>query len=187
MLWAEIKMSRISFDQSFHESTVWIALRRLDKNDKRVVALREVSIPSATQVSMVTEIITSSFRLNSLNLILKIRNHHGHLIPLNCSIPANSKHTPHVLEVTRVFQHVRPKPRTVPMTVINKSMKTRLQAIDRRMQKLNDVLPQIKPRHNEKLMQEIESLKQKLTFLYQRMQVADSHSWKGTLSRAPLW
>ncbi|XP_054588651.1 uncharacterized protein si:zfos-1056e6.1 isoform X3 [Nothobranchius furzeri] len=152
---------------------------------------------------MVTEIITSSFRLNSLNLILKIRNHHGHLIPLNCSIPANSKHTPHVLEVTRVFQHatasedviicscdfvaVRPKSRTVPTTVINKSMKTRLQAIDRRMQKLNDLLPQIKPRHNEKLMQEIESLKQKLTFLYQRMQVADSHSWKGMPSRAPLW
>ncbi|KAM4602928.1 uncharacterized protein ACJ7VT_019482 [Polymixia lowei] len=108
-------------------------------------------------------------------------------MPLNSSIPANSKHMPYVLEVAKIFQHVCPKPRTIAMTVINKSMKTRLQTIDRRLQRLENLLPQIKLRRNEKLNQEIESLNQKLRFLHKRMQVADSHNWRGVLTRAPLW
>ncbi|KAM3876939.1 uncharacterized protein ACN63O_011633 [Diretmus argenteus] len=118
---------------------------------------------------------------------LQIRNHRGCLIPLNSSLPANSKHMPYVLEVAKIFQHVHPKPRIIAMTVINKSMKTRLQTIDRRIQRLEDLLPQIKLRHHEKLNQEIESLNQKLRFLHKRMQVADSHGWRGVLTRAPLW
>ncbi|KAM9336604.1 uncharacterized protein ABDE67_019637 [Symphorus nematophorus] len=120
-------------------------------------------------------------------MIIQIRNHRGCLIPLNNSIPANSKHMPYVLEVAKIFQHVRPKPRTIPMTVINKSMKTRLQTIDRRIQRLEELLPQIKLRRSEKLSQEIECLSQKLRFLHKKMQVADSRSWKGVLTRAPLW
>ncbi|GAA6217682.1 uncharacterized protein si:zfos-1056e6.1 [Lates japonicus] len=180
-------MSNASFDKSSRVSKVWIALRRLDKNDDRVVALREVSIPPAADVTVIIQIITTPFGLNSSDVIFKIRNHRGCLIPLNNSIPANSKHMPYVLEVAKIFQHVRPKPRTIPMTVINKSMKTRLQTIDRRIQRLEDLLPQIKLRRNEKLGQEIECLNQKLRFLQRRMQVADSHSWKGVLTRAPLW
>ncbi|XP_038135580.1 uncharacterized protein si:zfos-1056e6.1 isoform X2 [Cyprinodon tularosa] len=154
---------------------------------EEVAALREVSFPLGAPGNIIKQIITDTFGLNSPDVVLKMRNHRGHLIPLNGSIPANSKHTAHVLEVTRFFQHVRPKPRTIPMTVINRSMKTRLQAVERRIQRLNDLLPQIKLQHNEKLMQEIECLNQKLRFLYRKMQVADSHSWKGALIRAPLW
>ncbi|XP_071346265.1 uncharacterized protein [Trachinotus anak] len=180
-------MSNAGFEKSSRISKTWIALRRLDKNDDRVVALREVSIPPAADVTMITQLITTTFGLNSSDVILKIRNHRGCLIPLNSSIPANSKHMPYVLEVAKIFQHVHPKPRTVPMTVINKSMRTRLQTIDRRIQRLEDLLPQIKLRRNEKLCQEIECLNQKLKFIQKRMQVADSHSWKGVLTRAPLW
>ncbi|KAM8895153.1 uncharacterized protein AB9W97_011418 isoform 2-T2 [Spinachia spinachia] len=177
-------MSNVSVDQSPRVAKVWIALRRLDKNDDRVVALREVSIPAAAEVN---KIITTTFGLNSCDVIFKLRNNRGCLIPLNSSIPANSKHMPFVLEVAKIFQHVRPEPRTVPMTVINKSMKTRLQTIDRRIQRLEELLPQIELRRNEKLSQEIECLNQKLRFLHKRMQVVDSHSWKGVLTRAPLW
>ncbi|XP_035863571.1 uncharacterized protein si:zfos-1056e6.1 [Sander lucioperca] len=180
-------MSNASFDKSPRGSKAWIALRRLDKNDDRVVALREVSIPPAAEVTMIIQIITTTFGLNTSDVIFKIRNHHGCLIPLNSSIPANSKHMPYVLEVAKIFQHVCPKPRTIPMTVLNKSMKTRLQTIDRRIQRLEELLPQIKLRRNEKLSQEIECLNQKLRFLHKRMQVADSRSWKGGLTRAPLW
>ncbi|XP_071756127.1 uncharacterized protein LOC139912265 isoform X1 [Centroberyx gerrardi] len=180
-------MSTISFDKSQRLSNAWIALRRLDKNDDRVVALREVPIPRGAEVTMVKQIITSAFGLNPTDFIIKIRNHRGCLIPLNSSITSNSKHMPYVLEVAKIFQHVRPKPRTIAMTVINKSMKTRLQTIDRRIQRLEDLLPQIKLRRSEKLNQEIESLNQKLRFLHKRMQVADSHSWRGVLTRAPLW
>ncbi|XP_022075348.1 uncharacterized protein si:zfos-1056e6.1 isoform X2 [Acanthochromis polyacanthus] len=190
-------MSTITPDKAPHLPKVWIALRRFDRNvkgsgimstsDERVVALREVSFPSATDTTTIIQILTNTFGLNASNVVFKIRNHRGCLIPLNSSIPANSKHVPYVLEVAKIFQHVQPRPRTIPMIVINKSMKTRLQTIDRRIQRLNDLLPQIKLRHNEKLTQEIECLSQKLKFLHKRMQVADSHSWKGVLTRAPLW
>ncbi|KAM3624810.1 uncharacterized protein V6R79_001865 [Siganus canaliculatus] len=136
---------------------------------------------------MIIQIISTTFGLDSTNAIFKIRNHGGCLIPLNDSIPANSKHMPYVLEIAKIFQHVQPKPRNLPMTVINKSMRTRLQAIDRRIQRLEELLPQIKLRRNEKLNQEIECLNQKLKFLHKRMQVADSRNWKGFLTRAPLW
>ncbi|KAA8589600.1 hypothetical protein FQN60_012965, partial [Etheostoma spectabile] len=107
-------MSNVSFDKSPRESKAWIALRRLDKNDDRELALREVSVPPAAEVTTILQIITTTFGLNTSDVIFKIRNHRGCLIPLNGSIPANSKHI------------------TIPMTVLNKSMKTRLQTIDRR-------------------------------------------------------
>ncbi|XP_041649284.1 uncharacterized protein si:zfos-1056e6.1 [Cheilinus undulatus] len=182
-----IKMSHLSLENNRRVSKVWIALRRLDKNDDRVIALREVSIPPSAEASVIIEIITTTFCLDCSDVILKIRNHHGFLIPLNNLIPANSKHIPYVLEVAKIFQHVRPKPRTIPMTVLNRSMKTRLQTIDRRIQRLEELLPQIKLRHHEKLTEEIECLSQKLRFLHKRMQVAESRSWKGMLTRAPLW
>ncbi|KAF7662402.1 hypothetical protein LDENG_00236400 [Lucifuga dentata] len=187
-------MSDVTFGKSQRTSKVWIALKRFDKNDDRVVALRDVSFPLPAEPTTVRQIITSAFGLDASDIIFKIRNHHGRLIPLNSSIPANSKHIPYVLEVAKIFQHVYPKPRTIPMTMISKRMNTRLQTIDRRkhnlsthIQRLEDLLPHIKLRRNEKLSQEIECLNQKLRFLHKRMQVADSHSWKGVLTRAPLW
>ncbi|XP_058485758.1 uncharacterized protein si:zfos-1056e6.1 [Solea solea] len=179
-------MSHSEFDKS-RVLKVWIALKRLDKNDDRVVALREVSIPPAADVTLIRQIIMSTFGMNSSDLIFKIRNQRSCLIPLNSFIPANSKHMPYVLEVSKIFQHVFPRPKIIPTTMINKTMKTRLQHIDARIQRLDDLLPQIDLRRNEKLAQEIECLNQKLGFLQKRMQVADSHSWKGTLTRAPLW
>ncbi|XP_055086457.1 uncharacterized protein si:zfos-1056e6.1 isoform X1 [Periophthalmus magnuspinnatus] len=146
-------MSSGTFDTAPPVSKIWTALKRLDKNDNRVVALREVLIPPGSDLAAVIQIFTSTFRLNSPDLILKIRNHRGFLIPLNGSVPVNSKHKPYVLEVTSIFQHVTVKARTIPMTVINKSMKTRLHIIDRRIQRLEELLPQIKQRHNEKLTQ----------------------------------
>ncbi|XP_039979632.1 uncharacterized protein si:zfos-1056e6.1 isoform X4 [Xiphias gladius] len=161
---------------------------------------------------MIIQIITTTFGLNSPDVIFKIRNHRGCLIPLNSSIPANSKHMPYVLEVAKIFQHVCPKPRTIPMTVINKSMKTRLQSIDRRipvfyyrfrewrtfclrsnsgaMKNLARLFVHlyIPPDPGlSVLSQEIECLNQKLRFLQKRMEVADSRSWKGGLTKAPLW
>ncbi|XP_061876800.1 uncharacterized protein si:zfos-1056e6.1 [Entelurus aequoreus] len=181
------KMSNVACEPTTRVSKTWLALKRLDKNDDRVVALREVSIPLAADASAVMQMLAASFGLCSSDVVFKIRNQRGSLIPLNCSIPANSKHTPYLLEVAKIFQHVRPTPKSLPMTVINKSMKTRLHTIDKRIQRLEELLPQIKLRRNEKLSQEIECLNQKLMFLHKRMQVADSHTWKGTLTRAPLW
>ncbi|XP_051919395.1 uncharacterized protein si:zfos-1056e6.1 isoform X1 [Hippocampus zosterae] len=180
-------MSDVLVDSPTRVTKAWVALRRLDKNDDRVVALREVSIPQAVDTSSIIQIIASSFNLNSSDVVFKIRNQRGCLIPLNSSIPANSKHTPYLLEVAKIFQHVHPNPKSIPMTVINKTMKTRLHSVDKRIQRLEELLPQIKLRRSEKLNQEIECLNQKLMFLHKRMQVVDSLTWKGMLARAPLW
>ncbi|XP_057714801.1 uncharacterized protein si:zfos-1056e6.1 isoform X2 [Corythoichthys intestinalis] len=159
-------MSSANFDASTLVTKIWVALRRLDKNDDRVVALREVSIPQGADMSSIVQIIATTFGLTSSDVIFKIRNQRGCLIPLNSSLSANSKHMPYLLEVAKIFQHVHPNPKSIPMTVINKSIKTRLHAIDKR---------------------EIACLNQKLMFLHKRMQVADSLTWKGMLIRPPLW
>lgn len=86
------KMCSITFDTAPRVSKVWIALKRLDKNDNRIVALREVLIPNEADVATVAQMFTDTFRLTSPNLILKIRNHRGSLIPLNGSVPSNNKH-----------------------------------------------------------------------------------------------
>ncbi|XP_043978463.1 uncharacterized protein si:zfos-1056e6.1 [Gambusia affinis] len=179
-------MTSVVVDEPGEEPAVWVALRRLDQPDGAEV-LREISFPSAAPVSDITQILCDAFGLNVPNVVLKMRNPSGCLIPLNASIPASSKHTPHVLEVTRLFQNVHPKPRTIPVTVISRSMKTRLQAVDRRIQRLDELLPQIKLRRHEKLQQEIECLNQKLSFLHRKLQEAESHRWRGALTRAPLW
>ncbi|XP_055363169.1 uncharacterized protein si:zfos-1056e6.1 isoform X2 [Betta splendens] len=166
-----MEMSDLTLDEAPAVSKIWMVLRRLDRNDDRVVALREASIPAAADVTTTIQIITSTFGINSSDVAFKMRNQRGCLIPLNGSIRANSKHTPYVLEVARFFQHVRPQRRTIPMTVINKTMKTRLQSIDRRIQRLEELLPQINLRRDDRLNQDIECLSQKLRFLQNRMQM----------------
>ncbi|XP_057715656.1 uncharacterized protein si:zfos-1056e6.1 isoform X3 [Corythoichthys intestinalis] len=146
-------MSSANFDASTLVTKIWVALRRLDKNDDRVVALREVSIPQGADMSSIVQIIATTFGLTSSDVIFKIRNQRGCLIPLNSSLSANSKHMPYLLEVAKIFQHVHPNPKSIPMTVINKSIKTRLHAIDKRIQRLEELLPQIELRRHEKLSQ----------------------------------
>ncbi|KAJ8359933.1 hypothetical protein SKAU_G00164580 [Synaphobranchus kaupii] len=82
---------------------------------------------------------------------------------------------------------VVPRPSINATTVINKSVKTRLQSIVRRIERLEELVPQIKLRHHEKVNQEIKLLNQKLVFLNKRMQMADSHCWRGMFVRPPLW
>ncbi|RXN27636.1 si:zfos- isoform X1 [Labeo rohita] len=130
-------------------ATVWIALKRLDLNDNRVTALREVPIPSGAKI------LAQSFRLDTSQKILKIRNNRGCLIPLNCSMPPNSKQMPYVLEVARNYQHVNPRPRSIPMTVINKTLKSRLQSVVKRIERLEELLPQIKLKHHEKMTKDV--------------------------------
>ncbi|XP_067242870.1 uncharacterized protein si:zfos-1056e6.1 isoform X2 [Chanodichthys erythropterus] len=165
-------------------STIWIALKRLDLNDDRVTALREVHIPSGAKV---TTILAHTFRLDTSQKTLKMRNNRGSLIPLNCCILPNSKQMPYVLEVAKNYQHGNPRPRSIPMTVFNKTVKSRLQSIVKQIERLEELLPQIKLKHHEKMTKDIELLNQKLVFLHKRMQTAESYCWEGMLRRAPLW
>ncbi|NP_001315034.1 uncharacterized protein LOC107988029 [Danio rerio] len=167
--------------------TVWIALKRLDLNDNRITALREVHIPSGAKATTIRQTLALSFRLDTSQITLKIRNNRGSLIPLNCCMPPNSKHMPYVLEVVKNYQHVKPRARRIPMTVINKTLKLREQSIVKRIERLEELLPEIKLKNHEKMTKDIELLNQKLVFLHKRMQMAESYCWEGMLRRAPLW
>lgn len=57
----------------------------------------------------------------------------GHMGKLHCLVQT------FLLDFMIWLFSVRPKPRTIPMTVINKSMKTRLQTIDRRVTYISHV------------------------------------------------
>ncbi|XP_078804033.1 uncharacterized protein LOC144992265 isoform X3 [Oryzias latipes] len=203
-------MSGIILENRLQVSTVWIRWQPRDKNDEQTETLREIPVPTAAESTIIRQIIrmvpshscvvfhirlfsaarkvlTKSFGLDSDGVVLKIRNRHGRLIPLSSCMGPSSEHTPLVLEATRPFQHVCPKPRTGSTTVITKRMKTRLQAANHRIQRLEELLPEIKLQQNDKRVQEMEGLKQKLKVLGQRMQVAGSHRWRGVLDKAPLW
>ncbi|XP_078804034.1 uncharacterized protein LOC144992265 isoform X4 [Oryzias latipes] len=147
-------MSGIILENRLQVSTVWIRWQPRDKNDEQTETLREIPVPTAAEST----------------IIRQIRNRHGRLIPLSSCMGPSSEHTPLVLEATRPFQHVCPKPRTGSTTVITKRMKTRLQAANHRIQRLEELLPEIKLQQNDKRVQEMEGLKQKLKVLGQRMQ-----------------
>ncbi|RVE72616.1 hypothetical protein OJAV_G00039200 [Oryzias javanicus] len=182
-------MSGVLVEDRLQVSPVWIRMQPRGMNvyaDDQVETLREVLIPTAAESTAIRQVLTESFGIDSEGVILKMRNHQGRLIPLSSCTGASSQHRPLLLEVTQTFQHVHPKPRTVPMTVISRK-KTRLQAARRRIQRLEELLPDIKLKQNDKLAQELQCLEQKLRFLAHRMQVASSHRWRGGLDRAPLW
>ncbi|TWW59933.1 hypothetical protein D4764_05G0000230 [Takifugu flavidus] len=126
---------------------------RLVTSYEQPLALQEVSVPPAADGTWTRQIISSSFGLTSTSLIFKMRNQRGSLIPLNNSLPTNTKHRPHALEVAKIFQHVHPRPRTIPAALINESIKARLQAIDKRIQRLEELLPQLQLQRSETLSQ----------------------------------
>ncbi|XP_062912061.1 uncharacterized protein si:zfos-1056e6.1 isoform X2 [Mobula hypostoma] len=152
-------------------SRIWIALKRLDLNDDEVTIIKDVWISQGLDAFAAKQ----------------LRNSQGYLIPINSELNINSKQKPYVLEVVKLFQHVVPRPRTATLTVINKGLKNRLQSIVKRIERSEKLAPEIKMKWQDKLHEEMGLLNQKLHFLNQRMQVADTHIWKGMFKCPPLW
>ncbi|XP_067844447.1 uncharacterized protein si:zfos-1056e6.1 isoform X2 [Heptranchias perlo] len=130
---------------------IWIALKRLDLNDDEVTIVKDVCILRGLDTAAAKQALFHSFGLEDTTFVLKLQNSRGSLIPINGKLNANSKHSPYILEVVKLFQHVVPKPRTVAMTVINKGLKTRLQSIMKKIERIEEVAPEIKMRRQEKL------------------------------------
>ncbi|XP_072907193.1 uncharacterized protein [Hemitrygon akajei] len=168
-------------------SRIWIALKRLDLNDDEVTIVKDVWISQGLDAVAAKQVLFHSFGLDNSVFVLKLRNSQGYLIPINSELNINSKQTPYVLEVVKLFQHVMPRTRTATLTVINKGLKNRLQSIMKRIERSEKLVPEIKTKWQDKLYEEMGLLNQKLHFLNQRMQVADTHIWKGMFKCPPLW
>ncbi|XP_078086599.1 uncharacterized protein LOC144504728 [Mustelus asterias] len=118
---------------------IWIALRRLDLNDDDVTIVKGVYIGRGLDTATAKQVLFNSFGIEDTTLVLKLRNSQGSLVPMNGELYVNSEQSPYMLEVTKLFQHVVPKPRTDAMTVINKGLKNRLQSIMKRARLLEVV------------------------------------------------
>ncbi|XP_043552046.1 uncharacterized protein si:zfos-1056e6.1 isoform X1 [Chiloscyllium plagiosum] len=149
---------------------IWVALKRLDLNDDQVTIVKDVGILQGRDTAAAKQVLFNSFGLTDTTLVLKLRNNRGYLVPINGELNINNRQSPYILEVTKLFQHVVSRPRTDPMTVINKGLKNRLQNIMKRIERMEELAPEVKVRRQDKLNEEVELLNQKLQFLNQRMQ-----------------
>uniref|UniRef100_UPI00398F7C1A uncharacterized protein n=1 Tax=Pristiophorus japonicus TaxID=55135 RepID=UPI00398F7C1A len=112
---------------------IWIALKRLDLNDDEVKIVKDICISGGLGTAATKQVLFHSFGLEDTTFVLKLRNSRGSLIPINGELSVNSKQSPYILEVAKLFQHVLHKPRTDAMTAVNKGSKNRLQTIMKRV------------------------------------------------------
>ncbi|XP_077977803.1 uncharacterized protein LOC144433373 [Glandiceps talaboti] len=169
---------------------IWLVTNRLDEGEE-VDLEHQPPIPITVAEDVESDYIQQVFRetlsLNDANLVLKLRNSRGSLIPINCHIQPNTKLVPYVLEVVKRYQHVQPKPKTVNIPNYNDSMRGKLSNIVKRLDKLEELIPELRNTRNEKIKKEMEELNEKMRFLNQRMQQAESQKWKGMFKKHPLW
>ncbi|PWA13872.1 hypothetical protein CCH79_00019209, partial [Gambusia affinis] len=164
-------MTSVVVDEPGEEPAVWVALRRLDQPGQYFsFLLREMRTrchgdPSCEFYKLSPQILRDAFGLNVPNVVLKVHEESQRLPDPPERLHSCQQQT-HVCSMTTANSHraqsdgcfcpqapFHPKPRTIPVTVISRSMKTRLQAVDRRIQRLDELLPQIKLRRHEKLQQ----------------------------------
>lgn len=165
---------------------LWILMKRHDlpgHNDY----LQDVVIHGDCDSQYVQHVVRESFGLHDDNLILKLRNQRGCLIPINAEIIPNARTSPYILEVVTMYQNVKPKPRTIHMPSYNETLRSKLENLFKRVERLESITPELKYRRNSKLQKEMLELERKLHFLNNRMDQAESSNWKGMFKRHPLW
>ncbi|XP_078678859.1 uncharacterized protein LOC144914634 [Branchiostoma floridae x Branchiostoma belcheri] len=167
---------------------LWFSVQRLDLyDDSPVSPPLEVFIPKDADSHVVRTILRENFELNQPDLVIKLRNNRGSLIPINREIPPNSKHRPYALEVCRRYQHVSAEPRSVVMPSYYHTIRARLQQLGGRIDRLEHIAPELRIRRTARLEAEMDELDQKLRFLNTRLQEAERYQWQGMFKRHPLW
>ncbi|XP_071479204.1 uncharacterized protein [Diadema antillarum] len=171
---------------------VWVIIYRRDLTsdtaaDASKSVPRCVILPQDSSTAEVQEIFRSSLALQDENLVLKLRNNRGSLIPMNIHIIPNSKFQPYILEVTKRYQNIKPLKRTVKINGYNEIIKQRLQQIVKRIDKLEEAVPEMKTTREAKITKGVEELNVKMNFLNQRMHEAESSKWQGMFKKHPLW
>ncbi|XP_041462256.1 uncharacterized protein LOC129258526 [Lytechinus pictus] len=170
---------------------VWVIIHRNDLSseieDKSKSVPRCVILPQESPTPEIQDIFRVSLALQDENLVMKLRNNRGSLIPINGFITPNSKFQPYVLEVTRRYQNVKPMKRSVKINGYNDIIKQRLQQIVKRIDKLEQAVPEMKTKREATIAKGMTDLNVKMTFLNTRMHEAESTKWQGMFKKHPLW
>ncbi|XP_038079415.1 uncharacterized protein LOC119746510 [Patiria miniata] len=173
-----------------HGVKIWVVVNRIDLGGTPSFerqAATPILLPQNVCCTEVQRAIRNKLQIKEDTLVLKLRNSRGSLIPINSHVTSNSKFMPYTLEVVQRYQHVKPLPRTVKLNGFSEVTKVRLQKIMRRIQQLEQTVPELRNRREDKITQEMEELNEKMRFLNKRMQDAEGHKWKGMFKKHPLW
>ncbi|XP_053397617.1 uncharacterized protein LOC128556448 [Mercenaria mercenaria] len=167
---------------------IWIRSKRIDKGDVSGGEVYCIDINENQSGQQIKETILQTCDLcNHNNIVLKLRNHRGSLIPITWNLSANPSTRPYILEVVRIHQNIKAQPRSVKIKSYNETTKEKLTDITRRIEKLEAAAPELKQRRNDKINKEMKEVEQMLEFLAKRMEDAENVSWKGMFKKNPLW
>ncbi|XP_041350640.1 uncharacterized protein LOC121369661 [Gigantopelta aegis] len=171
------------------EKKLWIQLKRLDLKDIEPVASSAecLDIGKEQSADAIRHILKSHFNIYNEDLILRLRNHNGSLVPVNRKLVTNSRDEPYVLEIVRVYQHSHPLEWSPYRAPYDEAIKKQIKEITTRIEKLEESVPELHHRRFAKINAEMVDLDQKLGFINKRINEADSTHWRGMFKRNPLW
>ncbi|XP_046345844.2 uncharacterized protein LOC124126445 [Haliotis rufescens] len=167
--------------------TIWVVVKRFDEDDDIDSNAVSMNINDNEDTETVRLALKKAFCISDPDLILKLRNTRGSLIPINSRIEANTSEVPYVLEVVRLYQNVMPCERSVQLSSYSDAVKTKLSEITIRLQALETATPELNNRRSEKIKAEMGELDQKIEFLKKRINDADSAHWRGMFKKNPMW
>lgn len=168
---------------------VYFAIKRLDRNEDEPSLVLPVMLGADDKVSEVTQIIRDKLGINSSDIILRLRNYRGSLIPLNGKVTqlSNTHSRPLMLEVVRHFQSVQPNPISFELTQYTEPLTRKLKDVEDRISLLEDSVGNLHENRKDKVHQEISKLENTVNFLRKRIEEAESIEWNGMFVKNPLW
>ncbi|GFN77479.1 hypothetical protein PoB_000398500 [Plakobranchus ocellatus] len=168
---------------------IYFAVKRLDRNEEEPSIVLPVTLNADDKVSEVTQILRDKLEINSSDIILRLRNYRGSIIPLNGRVTqfSNTHSRPLMLEVVRHFQSVQPNPISFELSQYTEPLTRKLQDIEDRVSLLEDSTGNIHENRKDKVHQEISKLENTVNFLRKRIEEAESIEWNGMFVKNPLW
>lgn len=82
---------------------------------------------------------------------------------------------------------MKPQARSAPISGYTEMIKQRLENLLRRIEKLEDIVPEMKQNREKKMQKEMEGIDENLKFIRQRIEESESHKWQGMFTKHPLW
>ncbi|KAH3735755.1 uncharacterized protein LOC127851174 [Dreissena polymorpha] len=175
-------------DETTLHKKLWLRLKRKDLGDEECSEVVCIDLKDSQSGHDIKEAILRSCNLYNLqNIVLKLRNHRGSIIPITWNVSANSSARPYVLEVVKIHQNIKAQPRSVKIRSYNDTVKEKLTDITQRIEKLEGEAPALKEKRSDKIDNDMKKVEQMLVFLEKRMQDAENVSWKGMFKKNPLW
>ncbi|XP_025099568.1 uncharacterized protein LOC112567186 [Pomacea canaliculata] len=169
------------------DKRVWMLVHRLDHAEDPRSNLLCLEIREGETVKEVSKKVTRDLNLPKTGIILQLRNQRGSLIPLNGRLEENSKDVPYTLDILHEYQRVHPKPRSVKTNTYTATILRQIKEISKRISRLEESIPELKVKREEKMKQEVDELERKLSFLKKRLSEADKTQWTGIIKKSPLW